>query len=1778
MPCNYSMIFKTFNSDIDKSISKIGMFNKSFWAMQQDLKHGNGIGFSIFGGQSITSKDKQSILDLNTALKNGVKPAKAWATTMTNCSIAAQNQARQCLRTKGDLAELASGLDTTTVSAKAAEVGLKALSIAGNMLLMWGISEAIKLIGDCANASDRLKDTAEQLGSTFSSTKSDIDDYKTQIVDLYKVINDNTSSYEDTYTARQNLLAIQDEMIEKFGDEAEAVSLITQAVNGSTNALDTLTQDKWEEIKNSFNFDSDKSWTEKFGDAWANLWSGSSNNFQRMIKEMEDTEVTFHIMPMYGDETYEEFSKKLKEDYGASITRSGRDDAFTLSGNLDDIYDQLLNIKSLASDMGIKESFLNDLSAQAESAKKTLESYEDIYNQHILYDKIFGDSESVNKAGETYEEVFSKINSEYKKYQDAFATGDEETINKAKQNFAEIVQQSTEGISDQSVIDYFNSMYPDLQDVVGAWEFEVKFKAAVENDDDNFENEVKDAVGQFDTVEDIKNYNPKVASEEQISAYAKLNQVADDYNLTLDQLIDKLVQMGLLTSQPKEDLLKKLIPSQSGLTAGVASVLEDSMEQVNPDVATEWVKGLTEEEAKLANSPEFDKALERQKEKLNGATLSADNYSDALQEVKDSQNQIDADKTDNLFTLSEEQTKAIEEFESKVKSLGDTLSKLSSGEMTDSDYTALFTDFPELANEGDNLSNAIQDLIYDSLENLYKILGENLPQNFRDSLQGIADQAALNIKTISDSISDLQSIYDLMQTVKDEIANGGISASTLQNIASKYPILEDAVNAYCAGLLTEQELYAELEKQYNADYEAFQTANQAKIYDSELFYKLSLEKNGELVNELAKKYDLDLKNFKTVEAAKLEGETKLLGKLASLWNEYYSIVLGDDGLYKVQQINSGYDVENDPNYIMLEETRLRIEEFLKDLNESFSLDVTFDLPEISSSSSTSKTEQTFDWIEKAIQRVQEAISRLTKVRDNAFKTWSKRNKSLNDEIAATTQELQLQAQAHYKYMELANAVPLDDYHKALVQSGALDIETVTDDNLKNLISEYEELYQKAVDAYDAVEDLQITLSELAKTEFDNLSSEFDNQISLIESRKDQLDNSISYMEARGYAVSKKLYEELANAESANLSKLTEEHNALLQSLNDSVSNGSIEAYSEEWYNMVATVNDVASAIQQAETQLVEFQNTLRELEWDNFDRLIETINRITDESDFLIDLFSNDKLVSDKGEFTNEGLSTIGLRAVKYNVMMSNADKYAKELLKIQDELAKDPYNQTLIDKERELQDAQRDSIRSAEQEKQAMIDLAQEAIQAQIDALQELIDKKKESLNAEKDLYDYQKTIAEKTKNFANLKKQYDVALMDNSEEGRQRLQELKTKLSDAEQDLKDTQYDRWLKDQENMLDEMMQEYEDLQNKLAQDTNALLDNLITETNKNADTINGTIKEKADSLGYDVTEEMKNIWNNVDGENGIKNIVSTYSKNFDEDMTTVNDTLSKILTKNGEMKNAIDGLGTNLVSAINGMAELFNTNTGSSGNDIIPASPSNNGNGNNGTNNSSSIPSNSNSSANGVNMSAQGQKVSSASGIWYSSSTGGNPTGNVNRFNPDYFIVDSINPNGSYPYHIQAYINGKAAGGNGWVKGSQIGYKKGLRSATKDHWAWTQENGTELFYRNSDGAIYTPIGAGDTVFTKEMTKRLWEFAKGNPLTMPVNNFKIPDYDFVPNMNTNNTVGDVVVNMNLPNVTDSKEFSTAVKKAFQSDESLRKCIQAGTIDLIAGKNSFGYKKY
>lgn len=168
--------------------------------------------------------------------------------------------------------------------------------------------------------------------------------------------------------------------------------------------------------------------------------------------------------------------------------------------------------------------------------------------------------------------------------------------------------------------------------------------------------------------------------------------------------------------------------------------------------------------------------------------------------------------------------------------------------------------------------------------------------------------------------------------------------------------------------------------------------------------------------------------------------------------------------------------------------------------------------------------------------------------------------------------------------------------------------------------------------------------------------------------------------------------------------------------------------------MCASIDEVTLAIEQSNTKLLEYQQTIQQLKFEQFDLLQEKISAITEESDFLIELMSNKKLYDDKGQLTDQGLATMGLHGVNYNTYMHQADKYAEEVKRLDKEISKDPYDQDLINRRKEMLEAQRESILAAEQEKNAIKDLVSGGIELELDSLSELIDKYNDALDSQKD------------------------------------------------------------------------------------------------------------------------------------------------------------------------------------------------------------------------------------------------------------------------------------------------------------------------------------------------------------------------------------------------------------------------------------------------------------
>lgn len=1857
------MIFKTMTNTSGKTgiqpnnfIS--GLFNGDLFKKQT---------FSL--SEVLSTSDVDAIKAYNKQIDNCVTSQTAFNRTMLNTSKEAQNVVAAANGNKV-------ALDGLTKSSKAAELGMKALAMAGNMLLIYALTSAVDIIYKCATASDRLAESAAQMGSEFVSTKSDISDYKTKIKELYQTINDDTSSYEDTYNARQELLKIQDEMIDKFGDEADAVKLVTDAINGQTDSLDTLTQDKWQETVNAFNSDRGKGWTEKVADAFANI--GHGNNFQRMIDEMEDTEVTFHMIPMYGDDTYEEFSKKLKEDFGADITRTERDDAITLSGDLDTIYKQLLNIQTLAKGMGIDDTFLNDLGNQADEAKSKLDEYQEMYSQHVLYDKIFN--------SEDYEKSFDEINKAYEKYQDAFASGDEESIEKAKQNYAEIVQSATKGLDDQSVIDYFNSMYPDLQEVVGGWEFEVKFKAAVDDDSDDFEKGVQDAVNKFDTIEDIKNYNPKVATDEQKDAYLQLKQYADEYGLTLDQLIDKLVQLGLLQSQSKSDLLNKLIPSKSSPTAGVASVLTDTMDGVDADEATKWVESLTEEEAKLANSKDFENALEEQKKKLNGASLSADDYAAALQAVKDKQNE-NSEETPISFTDTLAQVQALSDgLDQLDKIYADVYNKEdfdwssilnndgfkeAFGNMTNvtEEYKNAYDDFIEtISNNPSDLSacqsafdNLATAYIYnsDALKNVteetkastiamlsqmgvvnaaevvnYRLgasesyaadTGKDLESATLSEITAFAKEAdmsditkaslaayviekihaaSITITTSAD-INNLTALCSQLGVAGTALAQFARLKAIAMDTSGKYTdgykeyattaadqILQNAVNAtqtkytpqFGGGSATSKAMDDAAKSAKKASDTAKETAQTLDWIETKL--KLASKETEKLsksfdkafgMNQTRERYHAYISQIEseihdnTTAAQVYQEKLNQIGLsyewIAKIQSGAFSIDSITDENLKTQiseyqtysdKLNSCYDtiesleeerLQASVNYAekLIDSHEKEIDSINKlidrrkalvSLKETFGLspsksdlkyqqdqyeqeidalerqnkeiydlmwtttygdeawqkyndqmientssiqDLTQSLADLASEMANlpiDKYEKALDKIsakndlldaklenatsDKAKSKIIGSQLKLTRKKDNSAQsaaktTQSNLNQSVKDLRTATKKDNNISVynvdasgpnvkartavNDYYKkvknYTKAKKQIPASliskisgdgystlskacaNYNAALVandtaqETAALSRETIrqeladlaeqraslaktTADSKVERYDSKDELYDAKLDnatstssknklidrkisninnrqsayntavktdnkniksaqkniskikstkknkkilasikkaakagkrisqsllnkaaklndggklydaciqynAYlDAKEADKVTAdlyketakqdkATLAKEKFDNIASKYDNKISSNEQKKTEINNRISLVEEFGGQANVSDYKSLISAENGEFKKLIKEREELRRNLEESVVNGSIKKGSDEWYDMVAKINDVTNAIDESIRSIKQYQNALRQLKWDTFDKSLETVKRVNSEADYYIDLLSHkDMTDKDTGNFTEYGIATIGLHKTNYDNYIAQAEAYQSEYDKIMKQIEKGELSasdENVIQRLRDLQDAHREAKKSAEDELESINDLVKQGYEAQTDALSKLIEKYKKLKDSELEAYRYQKEIAEKTKQIASLQKQLTAYTGNNSEESRATIQKLKVELENAKSDLKDTQYEKFISDTEDMLDDLMSDYQEFIDEKINDTNTILDS-IKELLGGNDGIIATLKSLDSSLTNTTKDQIdSSTTNGGDGGQGAKDYVNNTVTN---DRNTIN--------------------------------------------------------------------------------------------------------------------------------------------------------------------------------------------------------------------------------------------------------------------------------------------------
>lgn len=334
-----------------------------------------------------------------------------------------------------------------------------------------------------------------------------------------------------------------------------------------------------------------------------------------------------------------------------------------------------------------------------------------------------------------------------------------------------------------------------------------------------------------------------------------------------------------------------------------------------------------------------------------------------------------------------------------------------------------------------------------------------------------------------------------------------------------------------------------------------------------------------------------------------------------------------------------------------------------------------------SSDSAEKSEELLDWIETLLSRASRLTELATSAVDRAVGLANKQNALVNA-VTKTQNEITTNQNAANKYFAQANSLGLAQGYVDKIKNGTLNIESITDDNLKDKISKYKDYYEKGLSAQDKVLDLQDKLNELYQKRLEIIEKEYDTIVEVNDSLKDMLDAKISYNSAYGVANDNKdninSINKSIKAQEDTINQLTKKLDAYQKEVNSQITSGTLKKGSEDYRSAQKNLNDFTANIYKASQELIELRDKLVQLRADAIQTIIDTFQRRSDKLDKYASLLeAKDETVPesvyqerlDNNNDTirkNQEARAIWLkRQATEDVNSDNYKKYAEEIQKL---------------------------------------------------------------------------------------------------------------------------------------------------------------------------------------------------------------------------------------------------------------------------------------------------------------------------------------------------------------------------------------------------------------------------------------------------------------------------------------------------------------------------------
>lgn len=269
----------------------------------------------------------------------------------------------------------------------------------------------------------------------------------------------------------------------------------------------------------------------------------------------------------------------------------------------------------------------------------------------------------------------------------------------------------------------------------------------------------------------------------------------------------------------------------------------------------------------------------------------------------------------------------------------------------------------------------------------------------------------------------------------------------------------------------------------------------------------------------------------------------------------------------------------------------------------------------SSSDAKSTTEEVVDFIKIMLSR----LSRMTELATDAIERavgLANKQAAAADAIGKATNEMVHNQRAADAYLAKANSISLSDAYKNQIMNGSINIDTITDEDLKKKISDFQSYYESYLSARDDALKLEDKITELAEKRLEIIEKEYDAIVDINDKIKNVADSKISLNDALGVAI-----DNPDNYASINKSIKAQEdtYNQLTKKLSDyqkevdsQLSSGYLKKGSEAYQAAMKNIQDFTAKIYDASTSLLELRDKLDQIKIDTIQNVIDGIKRNSD--------------------------------------------------------------------------------------------------------------------------------------------------------------------------------------------------------------------------------------------------------------------------------------------------------------------------------------------------------------------------------------------------------------------------------------------------------------------------------------------------------------------------------------------------------------------------------------